>query len=109
MGSTTSLTKDNPALPKSLVLRLCVEALGERDPSFRMLPTNSEDNLRDPAGSTFLIGRIVSTPVPRSPALRTVPVPSVEMRAAYEARREERTEPEYAGGAPKNNSVTKPA
>jgi hypothetical protein len=43
---------------------------------------------------------MVSTPLPISAALSTVPVPSIDVRAAYDARRVLRIEPVYAGGAP---------
>lgn len=69
--------------------------------SFLKLPTYSADNLSDPTGSTFFTGRIVSMPFPMSAALNTVPVPSMDVRAAYEARRVLRIDPVYAGGAPK--------
>lgn len=108
MGSTTSSTRDRPAFERSLEVRLCVGERGDETlPSFRMLPTNSEDSLSEPAGSTFFTGRIVSIPVPRSASLSTVPGPSVDVRAAYDARLAERGEPEYAGGAPKNKPVNK--
>jgi len=102
MGKITSSTINPPALAVSF--ETCREVVGEVGlPSLRRLPTNSDDSLSEPTGSTFFTGRMVSTPVPRSAGLNTVPVPSTDVRAAYDARRAERTDPEYAGGAPRKD------
>lgn len=97
MGKITSSTINPPALAVSLEARR--EVVGEVLPSLR--PTYSDDSLSEPTESTFFTGRMVSTPVPRSAGVNIVPVPSTEVRAANDARRPERTDPEYAGGAPK--------
>jgi hypothetical protein len=92
MGKITSSTINPPALADSLEARR--GAIGEVGlPSLRRLPTNSDDSLSEPTGSTFFTGRIVPTPLPRSAGVNTVPAPSTDVRAAYDAR-VERTDPE---------------
>ena len=99
-GSTTSSTTDFPALCASLAARLWGVFVLEGDdgvddvlPSrLRRLPTYSSERRRDRIVSTFFTGRIVSTPLPMSASPSTVPEATL-LRAAYEARREERTEP----------------
>lgn len=82
-----------------------LDDVGEGTPaSFLKLPTYSADNLSDPTGSTFFTGRIVSMPFPMSAALNTVPEPSTDDLAAYDARRVLRIDPVYAGGAPASES-----
>ena len=101
MGIITSSTINPPTFAVSL--EACRGgAIGEVGllPSLRRLPTNSDDSLSEPTGSTFFTGRMVPTPVPRSAGVNTVPAPSTDVRVAYDAR-VERTDPEYAGGAPK--------
>ena len=58
----------------------------------RRLPTYSSERRRDLIVSTFFTGRIVSTPLPMSASPSTVPEATL-LRAAYEARRDDRTEP----------------
>ena len=85
-----------PALEVSLSARRWEDgARGEEPlPSLFILPTNSADRRKDPTGSTFLIGRIVSTPVPRSASLTTVPDPFKDVLSLYDDRRVPRMEPE---------------
>ena len=93
MGKITSSTINPPTFAVSLEARRG-EAIGEVGlPSLRRLPTNSDDSLSEPTGSTFFTGRMVPTPVPRSAGVNTVPVPSTDVRVAYDAR-VERTDPE---------------
>lgn len=60
-------------------------------PSLRGLPRNSDGSLNEPSGSTLFTGRMV--PTQRSAGVNTVPVPSTDVRATYDARVEP-TDPE---------------
>ena len=92
MGKITSSTINPPTLAVSLEARRGV--IGEVElPSLCRLPTNSDDGLSEPTGSTFFTGRMVPTPVLRSAGVNTVPAPSTDVRVPYDAR-VERTDPE---------------